>query len=135
MTDPVSHEQPQTGTNILYKDLSYKIVDLAIEVRKKLGLGFLEKVYENALMILFEREGIEAVQQSPVEVYFEGKRVGHYVADILVSGKIILEIKCAEGIHNEHRAQVINYLKATGLRLALILNFGKRSFDHERIIL
>ena len=89
---------------ILYQDLSYKIVGLAMEVYNKLGYGFLEKVYENALMILFKREGIKAEQQVPIKVYFEGKVVGDYVADILIDNKIILELKSVERIINAHKA-------------------------------
>src|SRR3972149_7845746 len=78
---------------ILYKDLSYKIVGLAMQVHNKLGFGFSEKVYENALMVLFGREGIQAKQQTPITVYFEGQPVGDYYADILVENKIILEFQ------------------------------------------
>ena len=91
-----SHELAQMGTNedkILYKDLSYKIVGLAMQVYNKLGYGFLEKVYENALMVLLRREGIKAEQQTPGTVYFEGQAVGDYYADILVENKIILEFQ------------------------------------------
>jgi GxxExxY protein len=112
-------------TEILYKDLSYKIVGLAMDVHRQLGYGYLEKVYENALMVLFLREGIEAKQQHPVIVHFEGVVVGTYVADILVQDSIILELKSLDRISDVHRAQALNYLKATGLRLAIILNFGK----------
>ena len=120
---------------ILYKDLSYRIIGLAIEVHNKLGYGFLEKVYENALMILFRREGINAKQQSPITVYFEGKVVGEYFADILVEDKIILELKSLEKITDVHKAQALNYLKATGLRLAIIINFGKKKLEYERLVL
>jgi len=119
---------------ILYKDLSYKIVGLAMQVYNKLGYGFLEKVYENALMVLFQREGIQAKQQAPIAVYFEGEVVGDYYADILVEDKIILELKSVEEIINAHRSQVLNYLKATRLPLAIILNFGKNGLEHERLV-
>ncbi|MGH7908434.1 MAG: GxxExxY protein [Thermodesulfobacteriota bacterium] len=119
---------------ILYEDLSYKIIGLAMEVHRKLGYGFLEKVYENALMLLLRREGIEAKQQAPIKVYFEGEVVGEYFADILVDDKIILELKVLNEITDVHIAQSLNYLKATGLRLAIILNFGKRKLEHERLI-
>ena len=99
--------------NILYKDLSYQIIGLAMEVHRKLGYGFLEKVYENSLMILFRREGIRSEQQYPIKVYFEGEVVGNYVADILIEDKIIIELKCVEKINNIHKAQALNYLKAT----------------------
>lgn len=125
------------GTNekkILYKDLSYKIVGLAMQVYNKLGYGFLEKVYENALMVILLRGGIQAKQQAPITVYFEGEVVGDYYADILVEDKIILELKAVEKISDAHIAQTLNYLKATGLQLAIILNFGKEKFEYKRIV-
>jgi GxxExxY protein len=94
--------------NIIYKELSYKIIGLAMEVHSKLGFGFLEKVYENALMVLLEKNEIPAQQQAPVRVYFEGKVVGDYYADILVDNKIILELKAVDKIVDAHRAQVLN---------------------------
>ncbi|MDA2918809.1 GxxExxY protein [Desulfobacterota bacterium AH_259_B03_O07] len=120
---------------ILHKDLSYKIIGLAMEVHGKLGYGFLEKVYENALMPLFKREGIKAKQQAPIKVLFEEVIVGDYIADNLVEDKIILEPKSLEKISDVHRAQALNYLKATGLHLAIILNFGKNRLEYERLIL
>ena len=121
--------------NILYKDLSYQIIGLAMEVHRKLGYGFLEKVYENSLMILFRREGIRSEQQYPIKVYFEGEVVGNYVADILIEDKIIIELKCVEKINNIHKAQALNYLKATQMRLAIILNFAKDKLQYERLVL
>jgi GxxExxY protein len=121
--------------NILYKDLSYQIIGLAMEVHRKLGYGFLEKVYENSLMILLKREGIRSEQQYPIKVYFEGKVVGNYVADILIEDKIIIELKCVEKINNIHKAQALNYLKATQMRLAIILNFAKDKLQYERLVL
>ncbi len=119
---------------ILHKDLSYKIIGLAMEVHGKLGYGFLEKVYENALMLLFKREGIKAKQQAPIKVLFEEVIVGDYIADNLVEDKIILEPKSLEKISDVHRAQALNYLKVTGLHLAIILNFGKNRLEYERLI-
>ena len=119
---------------ILYKDLSYNIIGLAMEVYNKLGYGFLEKVYENTLIILFKREGIKAEQQVPIKVYFEGKVVGDYVADILIKNKVIIELKSVEEIINAHKAQVLNYLTATGVHLGIILNFGKEELTFERFV-
>lgn len=119
---------------ILYKELSYKIVGLAMEVHSKLGYGFLEKVYENSLMLLLRRENIRARQQAPITVYFDGEVVGEYCADILIEDKIILELKSAEKIVDAHRAQTLNYLKATNLQLAIILNYGKESLEYERLV-
>ncbi len=133
-----NHGQTRTSTDsgvgLLFGDLTYKLIGCGIEVRKELGLGFLEKVYENALMVLMRREGLHAVQQAPIEVLFLGEKVGHYVADILVEDTLILEVKAGERIVDEHRAQVINYLKATGLSKALLINFGAPSLQHKRFI-
>lgn len=120
---------------IIYKDLSYRIVGLAMEVHNKLKSGFLEKVYENAMMVLFRREGINAAQQASIKVNFEGEEIGAYFADILVENNIILELKVAANISNAHKAQVINYLKATGVKLAIILNFGNEELEFERIVI
>ena len=121
--------------NIVHKELSYKIIDLALEVHNELGCGFLEKVYENALMILLDREGIPAKQQAPADVYFQGKVVGQYFADISVDNKLILELKTVDTITNVHDAQVLNYLRATGLKLGLILNFAKPRLEYKRLVL
>jgi len=100
--------------------------------------GFLEKVYENAMMIDFKREGVPAVSQSAIKVYYEDEIVGEYFADILVDGKIIVEIKAARSLASEHEAQLLNYLKATSIEVGLLLNFGpkpeikRKAFDNSR---
>ena len=119
---------------LLHADITYRVIGLAMEVHNKLGAGFLEKVYENALMVALRREDIRAEQQVPIKIHFENVVVGDYVADILIEDKLILELKAVEMITSIHRAQVINYLKATGLRLALILNFGNPKLQHERLV-
>ncbi len=119
---------------ILCRDLSYKIVGIAMEVHRKLGYGFLEKVYENVMMVLLRREEIQAKQQAPITVYFEDQIVGDYYADILVEDKIIVELKTVDRIADVHKAQTLNYLKATGLQLALLLNFGKEKLKYERLV-
>jgi GxxExxY protein len=121
--------------SIVHRDLSYQIIGLAMEVHGKLGFAFLEKVYENAMMVLFRRENILAVQQAPIQVHFERQVIGSYIADILVDEKIILELKCVEMITNVHRTQALNYLKATQKRLAIILNFAKKRLEYERLVL
>jgi GxxExxY protein len=119
---------------IVYKDISFRIIGFAIQVHNELGYGFLEKVYENALMVLLKSERIPAKQQAAISVYFLGEVVGEYYADILVDNKIILEIKSVEKIIQAHRAQALNYLKATGLKLAIILNFGKEKLEFQRLV-
>lgn len=120
---------------ILYRELSYKIVGLAMKVHTELGYGFLERVYENALMVAFEENGIFAVQQAPIEIIFHDRVIGTFYADILVENSIILELKSQEKIIDINRAQSLNYLKATKLRLAILLNFAKKRLEYERIVL
>src|SRR5262245_42382339 len=126
-------DQKKALETLIYPDLSYQLVGLAMEVHNRLGFGFLEKVYENALMILLRKAGIRAQQQSPVKVYFDGEEVGSYIADIVVNDSIILELKSQETITSGNRAQTLNYLKATGFKLAIILNFGKTRLQYERL--
>ncbi len=123
------------GEKILYKELSYKIVGLSMQVHTELGYGFLEKVYENALMIILRENGIKAEQQIPIKVHFHGQIVGEYIADIFVEDCIILELKAQDRIIENHKAQTLNYLKATGLKLAILLNFGKYKLEYERLVL
>lgn len=119
---------------LLYSDLTYKVIGLGMQVHTTLGHGYLEKVYENSLMVLFRKAGIHAEQQVPIKVRFEGEIVGDYCADILLENKLILELRVAIKITDVHKAQTLNYLKATGLELALIMNFGGASFEHHRLI-
>lgn len=130
-----SNEHEEFKTKLLYKELSYKIIGIAMRVHKELGSGFLEKVYENAMMVLFRKQGIEAEQQKPINVMFENEIVGSYFADILVEDKVVLELKTIEKLTGVHKAQALNYLKATGLHLAIILNFHSQSLEYQRIIL
>ena len=131
----ISHELIQMTDKIVYKRLSYKIVGFTMHIHRNLGYGFLEKVYENAFMVLLRREGIYAEQQAPIWVCFEGEEVGNYVADIVVERQIILELKSIDTLTPAHRAQAINYLKATKIRLALLINFGKKRLEYERYVL
>ena len=120
---------------ILHKDLSYKIVGLSMQAHRELGPGFLEKVYEDALMVLFEENGVSAQAQLPIQVHFHGRIVGGYIADILVENSIILELKAQDRILQLHKAQTLNYLRATPYRLAMLINFGKSSLEYERFVL
>jgi GxxExxY protein len=120
---------------IIHKDLSYKLVGLAMEVHRELGYGFLEKVYENSLMVLLRENGIKAEQQVKIKISFHREIVGDYIADILVEDSIILEIKSQSMLTKVDIAQALNYLQATTLKLALLLNFGKASLERERVVL
>ncbi len=109
----------------LYPELSKEIIRCFYKVYNTLGYGFLEKVYENALIHELRKAGLECKKQSPIQVYYDEIQVGEYYADIIVENKIMLELKAAEAIREEHEFQLINYLKATDVELGLLLNFGK----------
>jgi GxxExxY protein len=121
-----------------YRELTEKIINIFYRVYNTLGYGFLEKVYENAMMIEFEKAEIEAVSQSPIRVLYDEKAVGEYYADILVDGKVIVGIKAARILGPENEAQLLNYLKATEVEVGLLLNFGPRPqikrkvFDNQK---
>lgn len=95
-------------------------------VYNKLGYGFLEKVYENAMMIELEKLKLSASRQVPIKVHYDEKLVGDYFADIIVGNKVILELKAMENLCQEHEAQLLNYLKATEFEVGLLFNFGKK---------
>jgi len=104
-------------------ELATKVIGAIYEVSNVLGVGFLEVVYERALVKELGLRGINARRQAPVKVKYKDEVVGKYRADVLVEGKLIIEVKCADGFANEHMAQCINYLRATDLNLCLIVNF------------
>jgi len=111
---------------MLHEEITSKIIAAFYAVYNNLGYGFLEKVYENALILELEKRGLKAKQQVPVQVYYESKVVGEYFADLLVDGKVILELKAVEKLITAHEAQLINYLKATNIQIGLLLNFGPK---------
>jgi len=121
-----------------YKELTDKIIKVFYRVYNKLGYGFLEKVYENAMMKEFEIEDISAVAQFAIKVVYEEEIIGEYFADILVDNKVIVEIKAAKSLATENEAQLLNYLKATKIEVGLLLNFGpkpdfkRKIFDNTR---
>ena len=131
--------KPSYGTS-LYKhsDLTEKIIGAFYTVYSTLGYGFLEKIYVKALMIELKKRGLDAEDELPIQVYYNGQLIGEYFADIVVNQLVILEIKAAKAIVTEHEAQLLNYLKATPYEVGLVLNFGpkpetkRRSFDNNR---
>lgn len=106
-------------------DLSRKIIAAAHRVHKELGQGFLEKVYKNALAIEIREDGIVCDLDVPMSVLYRGIVVGDYVADMVVEGKIIVEAKAVSELNSGHEVQLVNYLKATGLQVGLLINFGR----------
>ena len=115
-------------------DLTEKAIGCAFKVHSALGPGFLEKVYENALLHEIHKSGLIANAQHRIQVHYENIVVGDYIADLLVEGRLIVEVKAVKAIEDIHLAQVLNYLKATGLKTALILNFAKPSLEVKRLI-
>jgi len=107
-----------------YTELTEKIIGIFYKVYNNLGYGFLEKVYENAMMLEFNNENIPAVSQYAIKVVYQDEIVGEYFADILVDGKVIVEIKAARNLGLDNEAQLLNYLKATDKEVGLLLNFG-----------
>ncbi|MBN1920223.1 MAG: GxxExxY protein [Anaerolineae bacterium] len=122
-------------TEILYKDLSYRIVGAAMEVHRVLGAGYLEAIYEQALALELADRNLPFERQRRLSVLYKGTVLGEYVADIVVEDKVILELKAVSSLNDAHRAQARHYLAATGLRLAILLNFGAESLQHERVVL
>ena len=108
-----------------HQETTEQIIKAFYNVYNTLGYGFLEKVYENALLIELKKNGFMCEKQKPISVFYENEIVGEFFADIIVNDTIILELKACETLINEHELQVINYLKATDIEVALLLNFGK----------
>lgn len=121
-----------------HHELTEKVIGTFYEVYNELGFGFLESVYENALVIALRTKGFQVEQQISVPVWFRGQRVGDFVADLLVENALILELKAVRTIDEAHKAQLLNYLRATEIEVGLLLNFGQSAefkrlaFDNHR---
>ena len=115
-------------------ELSKRVIGCAFEVSNTLGAGFFEKVYEKALCIELEKAGLEYLCQKPVLIKYKDFLIGEYIADIIVEGRLLLELKALSSLCREHEAQLINYLKATGLSVGLLLNFGRPKLGIKRMI-
>lgn len=113
--------------NYKHSDITALIIKAFYNVYNQLGHGFLEKVYENALLIELRKLGLVCIAQHPVEVFYDNTKVGFYIADIIVNDSVIIEAKAGEGICEEHEAQLTNYLRATDIEVGILLNFGKKA--------
>ena len=123
------------NTNISVLDaLSNRVIGCALTVANTLGSGFLEKVYENALALELRRAGLAVAQQHGISVVYLGVTVGEYVVDLLVEGVLLVELKTVRALDHGHRAQCINYLRATGMQLCLLLNFGTPRLEIKRVV-
>lgn len=120
-----------------YKELSSRIIGAAIEVHRELGPGLLEGVYERCLVIVLLEKGLRVEQQVAVPIRFRGKELGANLRlDLIVDGRIVIEVKAVEAIHDSHKAQTLTYLKMTGCKLGLVINFGQRLLKEgvERVV-
>ena len=133
MSDGIAWKQPMSHDESLPNQVSEQILGCAFRVMNTLGCGFLEKVYENALALELRKAGLEISQQHAITVKYVGVTVGEYTADLLVAGAVIVELKAVHALDRVHAAQCMNYLRATGLRLCLLLNFGKPRLEIQRI--
>jgi len=119
----------------LFEEITDKILKCAVEVHKTLGPGFLESLYENALVLEMKKTGLKVEQQKPITVRYKGNDIGEHRLDLLVEDSVVVELKTVKTIDDTHRAQVLSQLKAAKIRLGLILNFAKTKIEIKRIIL
>ena len=119
---------------LIERELTDKIIGACIEVSNELGSGFLESVYQKATLRALRQIGLHVAAQVPLEVIFRNEVVGEFFADILVEAKVILELKAVRALLPEHEAQLMNYLRATGIRVGLLVNYGKPRLEWKRIV-
>ena len=122
-----------TLRTLRHSELSKRIIAAAFAVHKELGYGFAEKVYKNALAIELQETGIDCAVEVPLKVFYHQKVVGDYYADMIVDDKIIVEVKAVSDLEPMHEVQLVNYLKATGLHVGLLINFGQSVKVKRRI--
>ncbi len=121
-----------------HSDVTDRIIGVFYDVYNVLGYGFLEKVYERAMVLRLEKAGLTVRAQEEIHVYFDGELIGHYLADLVVNDVVLVGLKAAEKLAAEHEAQLLNYLRATDIEVGLLLNFGnepkvvRRAFDNHR---
>lgn len=120
-------------THLLHSELTKQILEAAFEVNKELGAGFLESVYERSMQVALMQKGISCLLQVPLKVKFREVVVGDFFADMLVEDKVIVELKTVTNLIGQHKAQVINYLKATGIDVGLLINFGNPRLEYHRL--
>ena len=131
LQSPFESDQTQEKIN----SITEKIIGCAYKVANNLGCGFLEKVYENSLAYEIKKGGLSVKQQEQIKVYYEKTEVGFYEADLLVAECILVELKAVRQLDDIHKAQCLNYLKATSLKICLLINFGNPKVEVRRIIL
>ncbi len=125
-------KQDGQDNGLKHEQITKSVIRCAFEVINELGAGFLESVYEKALLLALRQKGLSAVAQHPVKVIFRGQCVGDFYADLFVEEKVIVELKAVKAISPEHQAQIINYLNATGIEVGLLINFGNPKLEFKR---
>ena len=122
------------NTNIIYKDLSYQVMGAIFEVHKELGPGFIESVYEKALLLDLTSRGMKGDVEKIFDLTYEGKKVGTHRLDLIVEDKIVVELKTVERFAPHHTTQLLSYLKASGHRLGILVNFSKAEVESRRVV-
>ena len=125
----------ESSADLLHKDLVYQIVGCAFAVVREIGHGLHEKPYENALVVSFEDEGLAVAQQSVFPILFRDRKVGEFIPDLIVDDCVIVDTKVIDCITDHERGQMLNYLRITGLRVGLIINFKFAKLQWERVVL
>jgi GxxExxY protein len=129
---------PSVKPQYKHSDVTDRIIGVFYDVYNVLGYGFLEKMYERAMVMRLEKAGLSVRPQEQIDVYFDGELIGHYLADLVVNDVVLVELKAADRLAPEHEAQLLNYLRATDIEVGLLLNFGneakvvRRAFDNHR---
>ena len=124
--------QDEQDTGLMHESITKSIIGCAFEVINELGTGFLESVYEKALLLALRQRGLSAVSQHSVKVVFRGETVGDFYVDVFVEEKVLVELKAVKTLAPEHQAQIINYLNATGIEVGLLINFGSSKLEYKR---
>ncbi len=125
-------KQDGQDKGLKHEEITKTVIGCAFEVVTELGAGFLESVYEKALLLALRQKGLSAIAQHPVKVMFRNECVGDFFADLFVEGKVIVELKAVKAITPQHQAQIINYLNATGIEVGLLINFGNPKLEYKR---
>jgi len=121
--------------NIIYRDLSYQIMAAVSEVHKVLGPGFLESIYEKALIKELESRGIKVETQKVIDLMYKDRKIGIHRLDLVVDSKVVIELKTVERFSVHHKAQLTSYLKASGYKLGILVNFSKSKVEYQRVLI
>jgi len=123
------------STNIIYRDLSYQIMGAIFEVHKELGPGFLESIYEKALIEELPSRGMKVETQKFIDLIYKNKKIGTHRLDLVIEDKVVVELKAVESFSIHHKAQLTSYLKASGYKLGILVNFSKAKVEYRRVVM